>query len=275
MESRSVRYPAVSGRFYPEDADALEQELTRHLAPTPDNAQFADAVACLVPHAGYMYSGHVAGAVYRRLPARPSYIVMGPNHFGYGERLAMMSQGAWLTPLGEVPLNPALARLVREACPAITEDAEAHAREHSIEVHLPFLQHGGKTFNLLPIAVGVGDYDTLEQLGHAVAQAVSRSPEPVLIVASSDLNHYEPDDVTRSIDKKAIDRMLDLDPAGLHATVLREHISMCGFGPAVAMLVAALDLGAKRAEIGKYATSADRGGPRDRVVGYAGIVVAK
>ena len=277
MESQSIRYPAVSGRFYPEDAEALEQELTRHLAPAPppDKAEFADPIACLVPHAGYMYSGHVAGAVYRRLPARPSYIVMGPNHFGYGQRLALLSEGAWLTPLGEVPLNPALARLVRDAYPAIAEDAEAHAREHSIEVQLPFLQHGGKTFNLLPISLAVVDYETLEQLGHAVAQAVRRSPEPVLIVASSDLNHYEPDDVTRSLDKKAIDRILDLDPAGLHAAVLRERISMCGVGPAVAMLVAALDLGARRAEMVKYATSADRGGPRDRVVGYAGIVVTR
>lgn len=277
MESRSVRYPAVAGQFYPAEAEAVERELTRFLAPapTPAEAAFTDAVACLVPHAGYMYSGHVAGAVYRRLPARPCYIVMGPNHFGQGDPLALMSQGAWLTPLGEVPLNPALARLVREACPALTEDAQAHLREHSIEVNLPFLQHGGKAFNLLPIVLGVGDYETLERLGHALAQAVRRSAEPVLIVASSDLNHYKPDDVTRLIDRKAIDRILGLDPAGLHETVLRERISMCGFGPAVAMLVAALDLGARRAELIKYATSADMGGSRDRVVGYAGMVVSK
>lgn len=277
MESRSVRYPAVAGQFYPAEAEAIEQELARYLAPapTPDEAAFTDALACLVPHAAYMYSGHVAGAVYRRLPACACYIVIGPNHFVQGDPLALMSQGTWLTPLGEVPLNPAMARLVREACPALTEDAQAHAREHSIEVHLPFLQHGGKAFNLLPITVGLGNYEILEQLGHALAHAVHRSAEPVLIVASSDLNHYEPDEVTRLIDRKAIDRILDLDPAGLHETVLRERISMCGFGPAVAMLVAALDLGAQRAEMVKYATSADMGGSRDRVVGYAGMVVSK
>ena len=275
MESPSVRHPAVAGQFYPDQADALERELARYFAPapTPPGEAFSSAIACLVPHAGYMYSGHVAGAVYRRLPVRPAYMVLGPNHFGCGHPLALMSQGSWRTPLGEVPLDPDLARLVREGCPALAEDVEAHAREHSLEVQLPFLQHGGRTFKLLPIAVGVGDYDTLERLGHAVSRAVQASKEPVLIVASSDLNHYKPDEVTRRIDKKAIDRMLALDPAGLHETVLREGISMCGFGPAVAMLVAALDLGARRAELIKYATSADTGGPRDRVVGYAGIVI--
>jgi len=273
----SVRHPAVAGQFYPAEPDALERDLARYLAPapTPEQAEFTDAVGCLAPHAGYMYSGHVAGAVYRRLPARPCYIILGPNHFGYGDPLAQVSVGSWLTPLGEIPLNPALAKLVREACPALTEDPIAHAREHSLEVQIPFLQHGGRTFRLLPIAVGVGDYETLEALGHAIAQAVRESADPVLIVASSDLNHYEPDDVTRVIDRKAIDRILELDPAALYDTVLRERISMCGFGPAVAMLVAALDLGARYAELIKYATSADMGGPRDRVVGYAGIVISK
>lgn len=277
MESRSIRHPAVAGQFYPAENEALSQELARYFAPapTPGETEFTDAIACLAPHAGYMFSGHVAGAVYRRLPARASYIVLGPNHFGYGDPLAVMSEGSWLTPLGEVPLSRSLAALVRESCPALSEDRQAHAREHSLEVQIPFLQHGGRTFSLLPIAVGVGDYPTLERLGHAVARAVEVSADPVLIVASSDLNHYEPDEITRVIDKKAIDRLLALDPSGLHETVMRERISMCGFGPAVAMLVAALDLGARRAELIKYATSADMGGPRERVVGYAGIVVTK
>jgi MEMO1 family protein len=204
---------------------------------------------------------------------RSSYIVLGPNHFGRGAPLALMETGSWLTPLGQVALNPVLAKVVRQACPAIVEDAAAHAGEHSLEVQVPFLQHRGPWFTLLPIAVGVGDYETLEALGHAVSQAAQSSSELVLIIASSDLNHYEPDDVTRVKDGKAIDRILDLDPRGLYETVLRERISMCGFGPAVATLVAANDLGARRAELIKYATSADAGGPRDSVVGYAGIIL--
>ncbi|HEY6291497.1 MAG TPA: AmmeMemoRadiSam system protein B [Terriglobia bacterium] len=276
MSRSTVRYPAVAGQFYPARPEELARELDAYLAPAaPAERDFPGAVGCLVPHAGYMYSGHVAGAVYRRIPARPAYVVLGPNHFGNGAPLAQMSEGTWLTPLGAVPLDPALARVMREACPALTEDAVAHAGEHSLEVQIPFLQRRVAAFTLLPIAVGVGDYETLEMLGHAVAQCVQSSAEPALIVASSDLSHYEPDDVTRVIDGKAIDPMLNLDPAGLYETVMRERISMCGFGPAVAMLVAARDLGATRAELIKYATSADAGGPRDRVVGYAGIVVSR
>ena len=275
MSALAVRHPAVAGQFYPAQPEVLERELDQHLAaPASPEPEFSQALGCLVPHAGYRYSGAVAGAVYRRLPPRPVYIVIGPNHFGRGSPLAQMSEGSWLTPLGEVPLNPALARVLHVAFPAVTDDAFAHATEHSLEVQIPFLQRRAGAFSLLPVAVSVGDYATLESLGHAVARAVRSSAEPALVVASSDLSHYEPDEVTRVVDRKAIDRMLDLDALGLYETVLRERISMCGFGPAVAMLTAAHDLGATRAELVKYATSADAGGPRNRVVGYAGIVVS-
>jgi MEMO1 family protein len=274
MTVPGVRYPAVAGQFYAARPETLTRDLDRYLAREgEDEACFSAAIGCVVPHAGYMYSGHVAGAVYRRLPGRASYVILGPNHFGHGKPLATMRAGVWLTPLGPVPLDPALADAVSSACPALTEDAEAHATEHSLEVQVPFLQRCAPKLSILPIAVGVGDYETLELLGHAVAEGVKQAPEPTLIVASSDLNHYEPDHLTRVKDKKAIDRILDLDAAGLYETVMREQISMCGFGPVVAMLVAARDLGARRAELLKYATSADAGGPTDTVVGYAGIVV--
>jgi MEMO1 family protein len=274
MTVPGVRYPAVAGQFYPARPEVLTRALDRYLAREGDDETcFSSAIGCVVPHAGYMYSGHVAGAVYRRLPVRTSYIILGPNHFRRGKPLATMRAGVWLTPLGPVPLDPALAHAVSRACPALAEDAEAHAIEHSLEVQVPFLQRCAPKLSILPIAVGVGDYETLEVLGHAVAEGVKQAPEPTLIVASSDLNHYEPDHLTRVKDRKAIDRILDLDAAGLYETVMREQISMCGFGPVVAMLVAARDLGARRAELVKYATSADAGGPTDAVVGYAGIVV--
>ncbi|HXJ91997.1 MAG TPA: AmmeMemoRadiSam system protein B [Terriglobia bacterium] len=274
MLPTNIRHPAVAGQFYPSQPDLLQLDLDRCLAPeAAEQSEFSRAIGCVVPHAGYMYSGHVAGAVYRRLPARTSYIILGPNHFGRGAPLAEMETGSWLTPLGEVPLNPALGEAVRRACPALVEDAKAHAREHSLEVQLPFLQRCSPAFTLLPIAIGVSDYGTLEALGHAVSEAVKGSDSPILIVASSDFNHYEPDSVTRVKDRKAIDRILDLDPEGLYETVFRERISMCGLGPTVAMLVAANDLGAKGAELIKYATSADAGGPVDSVVGYGGIVI--
>ena len=219
-----------------------------------------------------MYSGHVAGAVFGRLPKRPTYIILGPNHTGRGAPLAIMSSGEWLTPLGRVPIDSALARLLRRSCHLLTEDAQAHEDEHSLEVQLPFLQRSVGEFKFVPIVIGTGGYSALESLGHGIAQAVGSTA--VMIVASSDMNHYEPDSLTRQKDRKAIDKILALDPPGLYEVLRREDISMCGYGPTIAMLTAAKDLGAQSAELIKYATSADTSGDRDAVVGYAGIVVS-
>jgi AmmeMemoRadiSam system protein B len=275
MKPANVRAPAVAGRFYPGQHDALTSEVDAHLAlQTAPEERMTSAIGCVVPHAGYMYSGHVAGAVFRRLPARSRYIVLGPNHWNRGASLALMSAGLWLTPLGQVPLDAELSEMLQQKCSLLTEDAVAHAAEHSLEVQIPFLQRLCGKFTFVPIAIGSADYDTLELLGHALAQAVKLLPEPVLIVASSDMNHYEPDGITREKDKKAIEKMLELDPAGLWEVIRREDISMCGYGPAIAMLAAAKDLGAQKGELIKYATSADAGGERDAVVGYAGIIVS-
>jgi AmmeMemoRadiSam system protein B len=154
------------------------------------------------------------------------------------------------------------------------EDAKAHEDEHSIEVQLPFLQRLVGAFTFVPIAIGVSRYAALEALGHGMAHAIKTVARSVLIIASSDMNHYEPDDVTRVKDRKAIDQILALDPVGLYEVVRREDISMCGYGPAVAMLTAVKDLGATRAELIRYATSADTSGDRSAVVGYAGVVVS-
>jgi AmmeMemoRadiSam system protein B len=215
----------------------------------------------------------VAGAVFARLPKRPTYIILCPNHTGRGAPLAIMSSGEWLTPLGRVPVDSAWARLLRRSCHLLMEDAEAHEEEHSVEVQLPFLQRSVGEFKFVPIAIGVGGYSGLESLGHSIAQAVGPTGA-VMIIASSDMNHYEPDSLTRQKDRKAIDKILALDPPGLYEVLRHEDISMCGYGPTIAMLTAAKDLGAQRAELIKYATSADTSGDRDAVVGYAGIIVS-
>ncbi len=270
-----VRNPAVAGRFYPAKIETLSREVDKYLSPDPTPAERVEgALGCVVPHAGYMYSGHVAGAVYRTLPERSSYIILGPNHTGRGAPLAVISSGSWRTPLGEVPIDPELARAVRDGCHLLMEDASAHEHEHSLEVQLPFLQRSVRKFRFVPIAIGVGGYAALESLGRAVAQAARQAAEPVLIIASSDMNHYEPDNLTRVKDRKAIDKVLALDPQGLYETVRREDISMCGYGPTVAMLTATKEIGAQRAKLVKYATSADSSGDRTSVVGYAGIVVS-
>ena len=275
MESRNVRVPAVAGHFYPGQPDALAREVDTHLAlESSIEEKIPGALGCVVPHAGYLYSGHVAGAVYRRLPARSHYIILGPNHWSRGAPLALMSGGEWLTPLGLVPLDTELSEVLQEKCDLLVEDSQAHSAEHSLEVQLPFLQRLCGQFTFVPIAIGTADYTSLEFLGRALAQAVELSTEPPLIIASSDMNHYEPDGITRKKDEKAIEKMLQLDPAGLWEVIRREDISMCGYGPAVAMLVAAKDMGAERGKLIKYATSADAGGERDAVVGYAGIIVS-
>jgi AmmeMemoRadiSam system protein B len=221
-----------------------------------------------------MYSGAVAGAVYRRLPARPSYIILCPNHFGLGAPLAMMTTGSWLTPLGEVPVDTLLAQALHEGCHLITDDPQAHSEEHSLEVQLPFLQRHVGQYRFVPVAIGVSGYAALEAVGRGVAHAVRSAAKPVLTIASSDMNHYEPDSITRLKDHKAIEKILALDPQGLYEVIRREDISMCGYGPTVAMLTADKELGAKKAELIKYATSAEASGDRSAVVGYAGIIVS-
>jgi MEMO1 family protein len=275
MQTPAARRPAVAGRFYPAKLEALTRQLDQYLAPdAPALEKMEAALGCVVPHAGYMYSGHVAGAVFQRLPARATYIILCPNHTGRGVPLAIMSQGEWLTPLGSARIDVDLAARLRHSCHLLMEDAKAHEDEHAIEVELPFLQRSVGTFAFVPIAIGVSRYAALEALGHGMAQALKNVGAPVLIVASSDMNHYEPDDVTRVKDRKAIDRILALDSPGLYEVVRNEEISMCGYGPTVAMLTAAKELGATRAELVRYATSADTSGDRSAVVGYAGIVVS-
>jgi hypothetical protein len=270
-----IRQPAVAGTFYPREPRELlarvQQFLDEERAENSTDSA-AHVLACLVPHAGYVFSGAVAGAVYARIKIPKRVVILGPRHRPGGANFAINSEGAWETPLGRAEINSELARALMAACPLLVEDDVAHRREHSLEVQLPFLQALSKDFKVVPITIGTLNFDELAELGHALAKVISNSTEPVLIVASSDLNHYESEKITHLKDHLAIDQMLALNPRGLHDTVRREGITMCGCGPAVSTLIAALDLGATRAELVRYATSADVLGDRDEVVGYAGML---
>jgi MEMO1 family protein len=266
----SVRHPAVAGRFYPGARQVLLENLSSYLVR---KEQPRAALGCIAPHAGYIYSGPVAGAVYASMDVPRRCIVLCPNHTGRGRPLAIMSAGTWETPLGAAPIDSSLADRLKQQFPLLNEDTDAHLSEHAIEVQLPFLQQKKPQLTFVPIALGTGHFETLEELGEAIAQVLVADGEPILIVASSDMNHYENDGITRVKDGKAIERILALDERGLYDVVMKEQISMCGFGPAIVMLTAAKRMGATSAELVKYATSGDVSGDRHMVVGYAGIVV--
>jgi MEMO1 family protein len=266
-----LRLPAVSGRFYPSDPLELTA-LVRKFAKAVPPFESARVRACLVPHAGYVYSGHVTGAVLARISIPRKILILGVRHFPRGEQAAILSNGAWRTPLGDAPIDESLAAALRKACPLLREDSVAHSAEHSLEVQIPFLQVLAPNFTFVPIALGTARFEDLVSVGKAIGQMLASLQDDVLLLTTSDLNHYEDDATTRVKDHKAIDQLLAFNPRGLYDACRNENISMCGLGPAVAMLTALSELGAKRSELVKYATSADISGDRSAVVGYAGML---
>ena len=267
-----VRQPAVAGRFYPEDREELNEAIDEFLET---DAAKIHAIGAVIPHAGYMYSGHVAGAVYSQITVPQRCIVLCPNHTGLGPPLSIMRSGSWLTPLGQVEIDEEISSTLMQHDAQLEDDIEAHRFEHALEVQLPFMQRlGGSSIRFVPITVGTGRWSDLEALGNAMATVIRSVAPETLIIASSDMNHYQSDATTRVKDRKAIDQMLELDAKGLYDVILREQISMCGFGPACSMLIAARQLGATTAELVKYATSGDVSGDYDRVVGYAGLAIS-
>src|SRR5467141_600733 len=266
-----LRLPAVAGRFYPSDPAELTA-LVHKYAKADAPAAPARARACLVPHAGYVYSGHVTGAVFARITLPKRFLILGVHHYPRGEPAAILSSGAWRTPLGDAPIDEALAAALLKACPLLREDSVAHSAEHSLEVQLPFLQVLAPDFTFVPVALGAVRFEELVTIGEALARILETTKEDVLLLTTSDLNHYEDDATTRVKDHKAIEQLLARDARVLYDACRDEHISMCGLGPAVAMLTALKALGAKNSELVKYATSADVSGDRDAVVGYAGMI---
>jgi AmmeMemoRadiSam system protein B len=267
-----VRKPAVSGRFYPAQKGDLLQAVDSYLEPA---IKIPKAIGIVAPHAGYMYSGHVAGSVYSRIELPPRNIVLCPNHTGRGTPLSIMKSGAWHTPLGDMEVDSELADALSALDPDLEEDMEAHRFEHAIEVQLPFMQRtGGPAARFVPITIGTANLAPLLELGKAIARLIRQNAPGALVIASSDMNHYESDAVTRKKDQLAIDQILAMNAEGLYDVVRQKDISMCGYGPTVSMLTAAKDLGAKTAELVKYATSGEISMDFDHVVGYAGFIVS-
>lgn len=264
------RNPAVAGQFYPLRAASIEKQVFEFIDKT---AKKTNAIGIVSPHAGYIYSGPVAGSVYSKIELKPTYIILGPNHTGRGKQFSIMSEGTWVMPQGEVEIDSDLAKGLLRKSEFIEEDFLAHAYEHSIEVQLPFLQYFKEAFKFVPIIVSYAEGHIYQALGKEVAKVIKDSKKDVLIIASSDMTHYEAQEDARSKDMKAIEAILKLDEEELIKRVEEFDISMCGYAPVCVMLSAAKELGAKNAELVKYQTSGDTSGDYSSVVGYASIIV--
>jgi len=264
------RTAAVAGAFYPGTRRELERQLG---SLVPDEPSRHDLLACISPHAGYVYSGGVAGRLFAHLRVPGTVIVLGPNHTGIGARVAVAPHLRWRTPLGIQVLDSELGNAVVDQVPMAEFDVKAHQREHSIEVQLPFLSRRRPDVQVLPICLQHLEFDECVEMGRALAELLRGFDEPAGIVASSDMSHYEPDEVARGHDRLAIDAVLRRDPRELYDTVERQRISMCGVIPATVALAAANLLGATGAHLVEYATSGDITGDRSSVVGYAGMCI--
>ncbi len=262
------REPFVAGKFYPGGREQLERKLESCLSPQQKKTGF---VGALVPHAGYEFSGKTAGGVYSRIKLPPAVVVLGPKHTGEGRSGAVWAAGAWRTPLGDMEVSAKIAMRLINGCRLLEEDYAAHRFEHSIEVQVPFLQYsGGASF--VPAALGLFSYENCREIAECLANVLGEQDEDVSIIASSDMTHFEPEDSAREKDGRAIEAMQAMDERALFDAVREENISMCGLIPAVIMIAAVKKLGAKKAELTGYATSAPVTGDYSDVVGYCGMV---
>jgi AmmeMemoRadiSam system protein B len=264
------RSPAVAGQFYHGAATKLKQQVEQYI---DRNARKERAVGIISPHAGLIYSGSVAGAVYSSIDFPETFILIGPNHTGLGSQISLMESGEWEIPIGTFQIDEVISQKIAHTVPIVSKDSRAHMFEHSLEVQLPFISYFSHTVKIVPITMLSASVEECRIIGEGIAKAVKNVDYPVVIVASSDMSHYVPDNVAKQKDQKAIDRVLSLDPEGLYETVIKERISMCGYLPATAMIFAAKLLGAQSARLIKYTTSAEVSGDYDHVVGYAGIVL--
>lgn len=272
MKNPEVRIPAVAGQFYESSAEGLKKQIG---ALVDTKKQRRDVIGCVLPHAGYVYSGKVAGETVSCINIKDRVILVGPNHTGFGTEFSIMAKGTWRTPLGDVKIDPTLAGAILKNFKFAKEDKLAHLYEHSLEVELPFLQYFGSDFEIVPIAIMSQDLSKLKELGRAIAKAIEESVKKdcVMIVASSDMTHYESEEQAKKKDNEAIKAILELDEDKLMERVNKFDISMCGVAPVAAMLTAAKSLGAREAALIKYQTSGDVTQDKKSVVGYAGITV--
>jgi AmmeMemoRadiSam system protein B len=266
-----IRKPQVAGEFYPAKPSALKRNLEQLV---DKKAKREKALGVVSPHAGYIYSGKVAGCCFSQIKLTNTVIILGPNHTGCGLPFSIMVQGTWQMPLGDVEIDTLLAKMILKESRYLQEDLEAHLHEHSIEVQLPFLQYILSKVKIVPVVVAAADVKTYDEIGRAIAKAIKEAKKDCLIVASSDMSHYQAEQTAQANDNLAIQAILNLDGEELLRRIKKFDITMCGYGPVVSMLAAVKEMGARTARLAKYQTSGEASGDYSSVVGYAGIVVA-
>jgi len=281
----AIRLPAHAGTFYAESSHRLREQIDycfkHELGPgrTPiisqDKCKYIISLIC--PHAGYLYSGPVAAHAYDKLArdGKPNTVVIiGPNHTGYGSGVSLTTSGLWRTPLGDVEIDSELSHKIYENTKFVDLDDLGHRFEHSIEVQLPFLQYlYGNNFRLVPISMMMQDIEISIDLGNAIAKAIF--DKNAIMIASTDLTHYQNSTLAWRNDKKIIDAIQDLDENSVYKNVEEYNISMCGYGPVSAVIIASKILGAKNAKLLKYATSGDVTRDHNQVVGYASLIISR
>lgn len=280
-----IRYPRVAGSFYAGSKEALVRQIEgcfKHKfgpggLPKIERKGPRKIAGLICPHAGYMFSGPVATNAYYRLAADglpELFVILGPNHYGLGSGVAVMESGAWRTPLGDVDIDTDTTRGIVERSGIIDIDESAHAREHSVEVQLPFLQYiYGSSFKFVPVCFLMQDLDTCREVGDALAETLEG--RNAVVIASTDMTHYEPHRTATEKDEKAIDAILKLDEELLFSVLRTHNISACGYGPVTALITAAKKMGVKKTELLSYKTSGDITGDRSGVVGYAALAFEK
>ena len=280
MPMITLRPPVASGSFYSSDADSLKKQIVECFSHKlgPRGFKKQGFVAAIVPHAGYIYSGPVAAWVYSRIESA-NYIIIGPNHTGMGEQFAVMKSGLWKTPLGEIAIDERFAEKILNENKILSHDVVAHQHEHSIEVQLPFLQYKyGGDFKFVPTVIlnEIADDALLENcrsIGKTIANIIKKQKEKWIILASSDFSHYIPQKEARSIDLSLIREIKKLNEEKFFNKILEKGASVCGFGPIAVAMIAAKELGAKKADLLKYATSGDVTGDTGSVVGYSSVII--
>jgi len=265
-----IREAVVAGQFYPRNAVSLRKEVEGYLC---NSGKKQSALGVIAPHAGYIYSGAVVGKVFAAVEVPKTVVILAPNHTGMGASVGLMAVGAWRTPLGDVKIEEELAKLILGASKDIKEDSDCHSSEHSIEVQLPFLQYLQPELRFVPISMSARHQEVCLSTGQALAQAIQEFKGEVLIVASTDMTHYESQKSAEIKDRMAIDAILNLDPSALLRVVQENQISMCGAIPTATMLYACKELGAKSADLIEYTTSGEVSKDYQQVVGYAGFLI--